>query len=346
MEAPGDTQDGPYKIEDNFLEASTEAIMFGGGPATTTPTDITIRSNHFFKPWQWMKGHTPFQGGDSGNPFIVKNHFELKNAVRVLAEANLMENVWGGFTQRGHAILLTPKNQYSSKSHQNVCPLCQVTDVTVRYTHVAHAGGGMALGTILSDGDGAALAGTRWSIHDVVLDDISKQYVGGGGLFELQNGWPANPLNTVTINHITGFPDPNSHIVIMGNQSSNPPMYGLVFTNNIVMTGAYPVWNSGGGSTSCAYQGTPAFKIDTCFTTNTFTNNALVASPKADPPSSWPAGNLFPPDPSTVEFTQYDNGNGGNYQLLPGSPYKNMGTDGRDLGADIVGLNAALAGVE
>ena len=340
----GDHQDGPYKIEDNFLEASGEAIMFGGAEATTTPTDITIRSNHFFKPWQWMKGNPQFQGGVGGHPFIVKNHLEFKNAVRVLAEANLMENVWGGFSQTGHAILLTPKNQ-GTKSGKHVCPLCQVTDVTIRYTHIAHAGGGMALVTGLS-GDAQALAGTRWSIHDVVLDDISKQYAGGGALFELANGWPANPLNTVTINHITGFPDPNSHIVIMGNQSSNPPMYGFVFTNNIVTTGAYPVWNTGGGSTSCAYQGTPAVKIANCFTTYTFTNNALVASPKGAPPSSWPAGNLFPPDPGSVEFTQYDNGNGGDYQLQAGSPYKNKGTDGRDLGADIVGLEAALAGVE
>ncbi len=32
-----DTQDGPFKIQDNFLEASGEAIMFGGGEATLTP---------------------------------------------------------------------------------------------------------------------------------------------------------------------------------------------------------------------------------------------------------------------------------------------------------------------
>ena len=40
----------------NFLEASGEAILFGGGAATVTPTDITVTNNHFWKPWQWMKG--------------------------------------------------------------------------------------------------------------------------------------------------------------------------------------------------------------------------------------------------------------------------------------------------
>ena len=178
----GDTQDGPYKIEDNFLEASSQAIMFGGGAATTTPTDITIRSNHFFKPWQWMKGHTPFQGGDSGKPFIVRHHLEFKNAVRVLAEDNLMEDVWGGFGESGFAILLTPKNQHT-KSGNNVCPICEVTDVTIRYTHIFHAGGGIVIATDLSGngkGGAPATAGTRFSIHDVVMDDISRKYVGGG----------------------------------------------------------------------------------------------------------------------------------------------------------------------
>ena len=33
----------------------------------------------------------------------------------------------------------------------------------------------------------------------------------------------------------------------------------------------------------------------------------------------------------------------GNYALAPSSPYKNAGTDGKDIGADIAGLNAATA---
>ncbi|MGA3107660.1 MAG: Ig domain-containing protein, partial [Terriglobales bacterium] len=151
-----DTQDGPFKIQDNFLEASGEAVMFGGGAATLTPTDITITGNHFWKPWQWMKGNTPFVGGANGNPFIVKNHLELKNAIRVLVEANLMENSWGGFSQTGYGILLTPKNQHAHDGG-NVCPLCQVTDITIRYVHVSHAGGGIQMATVLSgNGSGGA----------------------------------------------------------------------------------------------------------------------------------------------------------------------------------------------
>ena len=342
----GNHQDGPFKISNNFLEASGEVVMFGGGAATLTPADIEIRGNHFFKPWQWMPGNPRFVGGVGGNPFIVKNHLELKNATRVLIEANLMENNWGGFTQSGYALILSPKNQHTQNG--NVCPLCQVTDVTVRYTRISHSGSGIALATSISgDGrnGGPALAGSRFSIHDVVIDDISKKY-GGGTLVLVINGWKKNPVNTITINHVTGFPDSNGHVLMLGNQLSNPSMYGFVFTNNIMATGDYPVWNSGGGLTSCAAKGTPAQKIAKCFSTYTFKNNGLIGTPDAFPPSSWPAGNFFPADANAAGIVQFGNGNGGDYRLAPNSRYKNAGTDGRDLGADIIGLNAALAGVE
>ena len=345
----GNHQDGPYKIEDNFLEASGEAIMFGGAKATKTPTDITIQFNHFFKPWQWMPGNHPFVGGPDGNPFIVKNHFELKNAARVLVEANLMDNSWGGFTQTGYGIVLTPKNQIT-KSGLDVCQLCQVTDVTIRYVQISHAGGGIVMATGLSHGKdgggGPALAGTRWSIHDVVLDDLSTKYAGPGTVFQISNSWPKNPLNTVTINHITGFPDSTGTMMFMGNKITNPEMYGFVFTNSIVTTGRYPVLNTGHGQESCAFKDVPITTITKCFTTYTFANNGLVTPPPQDPPSAWPANNMFAQTVDDVGFTNFNNGNGGNYELLPKSPYKNKGTDDKDLGADIVGLNEALANVE
>ena len=339
-----DTHDGPFKIQNNFLEASGEAIMFGGGAATFSPTDIQILNNHFWKPWQWMPGNPNFIGGPDGRPFIVKNHFELKNAVRVLVEANLMENNWGGFSQTGPGIVLTPKNSFG------LCPLCQVTDVTIRYVHISHAGSGIQMATVLSgNGTGGypALAGARWSIHDVVIDDLSKKYVGGGTAFEIMNGWTKNALNSITINHVTAFPDPGSHLMIMGNvHYTTNPMYGLVFTNNLVITGQYPVWSTGGGPASCGFKDVPIISIAKCFTTVTFNNNGLVATPPAFPPSTWPANNIFPQTINDVAFANFSNGNGGNYELQSSSPYKNKGTDGKDLGADIVGLNAALANVE
>jgi hypothetical protein len=320
----------------------------GGGPATKTPTDIQIIGNHFWKPWQWMKGNSPFVGGENGNPFIVKNHIELKNAVRVLIDGNLLENVWGGFSQTGYGLVLTPKNQHFPDG-SNVCGICQVTDITVRYVHISHAGGGLQLATAISGNgnNGAqALAGARWSIHDVVIDDLDTKYLGPGTPFQIGNAWPKNPLNTVTINHVTAFPYPNSHMMLVGNLVPTSPMYAFVFTNNLVVTGRYPVWNAGGQNSTCAMHDVPLTTLSTCFSTYTFSNNALVASPTQFPPSMWPANNMFQPTVPGVQFVNFNSGNDGNYELQGNSPYKAMGTDGKDIGADVAALTAALAGVQ
>jgi hypothetical protein len=343
----GNTQDGPFKIQDNFLEAAGEAVMFGGGAAKFTPTDIEILGNHFWKPWQWRPGNQPFVGGADGHPFVVKNQLELKNAIRVLVDGNLIENTWGGFTQNGSGILLTPKSQHKHRGG-NICPKCQVTDITIRYVHISHGGGGIQMATSISGNGkngGEALSGTRWSLHDIVIDDISSNYAGLGNLFMLMNNWTKNPLNTVTINHVTGFADTTTTMIFVGNIVRSVPMYGLVFTNNLLLTSRYSVWNTGGHN-SCAADDVPVTTIKKCFKTFTFANNAIIAPPPQFPPSTWPTNNMFPKTIAAVDFTNFNNGDGGNYELLPGSPYKNAGTDGKDLGADIVGLNAELANVE
>ena len=47
---------GPFTIENNYLEAAGENVMFGGAdPAVTNlvPSDIVLRRNHLFKPLAW-----------------------------------------------------------------------------------------------------------------------------------------------------------------------------------------------------------------------------------------------------------------------------------------------------
>jgi hypothetical protein len=341
------TPGGPYKIVHNFLEASGEGILFGGGASTTTPADIEIRKNHFFKPFQWMPGATGFVGGVSGRPFVVKNHMELKNAQRVLFEANILENNWGGFSQPGGSILLTPKNQHTGNG--NVCPLCQVTDVTIRYSTISHVGSGIRMsnaysGSGQSSGGGVALAGERYSIHDITIDDVNAQkYNGGGGLISISNEWPKNVLNSITINHVTGFPDPNMHILTIGNDPRNPSMFGFVFTNNLVVTGRYPVW-SAFGVPDCAIPSVPTTVMKSCFSSYAFSKNGLISAPSTFSASSWPSGNFFP-SLTAVQFVNYKNGNGGDYRLLSSSPYHNAGSDGKDLGADVNAILSATAGV-
>jgi PKD repeat protein len=53
---------GPYVIENNYLEAAGENVMFGGSDpmiANLTPSDITFRGNHLSKPREWREAIIP-----------------------------------------------------------------------------------------------------------------------------------------------------------------------------------------------------------------------------------------------------------------------------------------------
>ena len=129
--------------------------MFGGAPSTTTPSDIEIRHNHLYRPILWKPGQPGFVGAADGSPFIVKNCLELKNAQRVLFEGNVLENSWGGFSQAGFAIVLTPVNQGGT------CPQCRVTDITLRYNRISHVGGAMLIGNVVGKAPSPPTAGER-----------------------------------------------------------------------------------------------------------------------------------------------------------------------------------------
>jgi hypothetical protein len=337
---------GPYKIVNNFLEAASENILFGGGAATLAAADIEIRHNHMFKPLTWMKGQPGYVGGPNGNPFIVKNLLELKNAQRVLIDGNTMDYSWGGFSQVGFAILLTPKNQAGAHG-SNLCPDCQVTDVTIRNLMIRHVAAGMQIANGLSDNKGKALAGTRYSIHDVVIDDLDGlKYYGAGEFAQVSMGAGAAVLENVTIDHVTAFP--LSRLFVLGGpRGITPPMKNFVFTNSIVSAGLSPVLTTGSGAAAnCAFHPSPLTTFNACFSPYTMRANAFIAPPTAVSAAKWPSGNFFPTAATAVQFVNYNGGNGGDYHLQPSSPYKGAGTDGKDLGADVDAVDLATAGVD
>jgi hypothetical protein len=325
---------GPWKIDDNFLEAAGENILFGGDTATQTPADIEIRFNHLFKPMFWLEG----QPGYKSPPFVVKNHIELKNAQRVLIDSNILDDNWGGFTQHGYSILLTPKNQ--DIAGVSVCPLCQVTDVTIRYSTINHVAGAIVMGDGQTTIGGLPLAGERYSVHDVIVDDLNGPAYMGRGTF-VQLGTVARPLlQDVEINHVTAFPN---HVMFNIGGPNTVQMPGFIFTNSIVAAGESPVTTTGaGGSSNCAFYQVPVKVIDNCFTGYVFSYNAILESPL--PSSKWPGGNFFYTK-AAINFVNYKNGNGGDYHLLLSSPAIGAASDGTNLGADVDAVLSAVSGV-
>jgi hypothetical protein len=333
----GDKAMGPYKIVNNYLEAAGENIIFGGGGATRTPEDIEIRHNHFFKPLIWMKGTPGFVGGPDGHPFIVKNHLEFKNAARVLVEGNVMENSWGGFSQFGFSILLTPKNQ---NGH---CPLCVLHDVTIRYGTISNVGNGITVGNGASDSGALSLGAWNESIHDLVITQVNKKtYNGGGHLFQESNNNEQTPIYNVDISHVTGIGDPTAAMLVLGN-ALNKPLAGFSWTNNILAASGEGITTTGGGPGNCAYPGFgggPAGKLDRCLKNYDFSGNVLVGNS-----GPWPKNNLTPATLASVMFSSSNLSLLRSLQLLPASPFFSGGTDGKNPGADIAAVQAAISGV-
>lgn len=334
----GDYPEGPFEIVNNFLEASGENIMFGGRGARTTPADIEIRRNHLFKPMTWMAGQPGFVGSPEGNPFIVKNNFELKNAQRVLFEENLLENSWGGFTQTGYSIVISPKNQ------QNRCPTCVVTDITIRLVKVINVSSVFQIANTL-DAGGPSAAGERYSIHDVIADRIrGKEYQGPGVFALIMSNQPR--IHDVKIEHVTAsVPGFIFYILAVNPQK----MSNFTFANNIISSDqVIQVGSAGGGVTNCAARADtqgPEAAFRSCFDDSTFTHNIIGGG------ANWPAGNTMVKDLAAAGVRVIHEGNANLYRLCrqkgdgckKPSPAIGAGTDGKDIGADNEAIEKAMA---
>jgi len=350
------------KAYNNFMEASGESILFGGTSALIITSDVEIRLNHMFKPLSW----NPLDKTFIGTKFIVKNNFELKEGQRILVEGNIMQNTWGGFTQNGANILLTPKNQ-SGKNKTNICPICFVSDVTLRYNYIEHGAQGLQVGNGPSDNGGWSLGGHNYSIHDMVFDGMqySECYQCGTFLNLLSSNYQsdapppaAEVMHDVTINHLT-IVNPSSMantktatgFMVMngppaGNKTATPRIDNFELTNSIGDAGSTGARPTGGGSDNCSVGAkTLAAMVTACWAgASSFTGNLLVTD--YDSSVVLPTGNFTTSAWSKVGFVNFNGGDGGDYHLQQSSPYLDAGTDRKDLGADIDAVNSAKSFAE
>jgi len=341
---------GTFKIYNNFLESSGENILFGGAPSKANPTDIEIRRNHLFRPMIWKEGEPGYTPSPKGTPYIVKNNFELKSGVRVLFEANLAENSWGGFSQRGFSLLLSARSQSSQ------CPACRVNDITMRYIRVRHVVSVFQISNNPAPkqlGGGFPADGGIYSIHDIVADGLNPNEDKGGGLFLLlvSNG---PPVHDVQIDHVTSF-GPGLLLSIQNPEGSDK-LRNFGITNSVFSIDGPrpPIASAGGGPGSCASRSQahgPEAVLEDCFTPYKFDHN-LIIDPKNS--NGWPRGNYVVSSPqdagirdlkglvSTDPRLCHEKGPG----CSKNSPGASAASDGRDAGADIEGVEAAIAGIE
>jgi hypothetical protein len=292
---------GPFVIENNYLEAAGENVMFGGAaPAIDglVPSDITFRGNYVTKPLEWRS---------ADSPWTVKNLFELKNARRVLIEANVFENNWAA-AQTGYAIVITPLND-------GTAPWTVVSDVRLRLNVVRHVAS--AVNILGFDYHAPSQQTRHLEIRHNLFYDVDESRWGGVGRFLLIGDEPAD----IVVDHNTVMQS-GSILQMYGRRNGRArPIEGLQLTNNLMLHNAYGIIGdeAGIGRSSIAEY----------LSREEIRGNVFAG---ADP-SLYPSGNFFP----TVAqlWGTFVDPVGGDYRLRPTSLFRAAATDGSMVGADV-----------
>jgi hypothetical protein len=303
---------GPFLIENNYLEAAAENVMFGGADPSIpglVPTDITIRGNHFNKPLEWREQER----------WSVKNLFELKNARRVLVENNLFERSWR-HAQTGNAILFTVRNDGGR------APWSVVEDVTFQYNVVRHAGGGFSI--LGEDNIHPSGRTRRLRIRHNLLYDIDGARWGGSGRFVLIGAAPQD----VIIDHNTVLQSGAAVYAYGLEKDPRAVIQRFVYTNNITMHGDYGIMGESGG-------GMGRRSIARYFPGGLIERNVLAGGNGG----AYDGENYFPSiDDLMSQFSDPENHD---YRLREDSRFLRLATDGGSLGADIGSVLARIARV-
>jgi len=298
---------GPLQIRNNYIEAAGENVMFGGadsGAPALVPADIEISNNYFFKPLSLIP-----------TKYTVKNLLEFKAARRALVVGNRFENN-PAKAQNGFAVLVTPRNQ------SGTAPWSGTSDIAITDNVLINVGSGINI----AGGD---------NIHPTTRTErilVRNNVIGVTGLngadgraFQFMGGSDYTIDHNTIINSAAPPRSPASDLAMV--DSKGAKINNFTFTNNLSTRTRYGFFGSGVG------EGNPALNGN--FTNWTFSKNVIVGAPAG----SYPAGNFFPPEVAAVRFA---NQAGGNYTLAADSPYKNAGTDGKDIGANGAPVTKAM----
>jgi hypothetical protein len=303
---------GPFTIDNNYLEAAGENILFGGAYATIPnliPSNIQIEGNLVTKPLSWNSNDPTTYGGTH---WTVKNLLELKNAQNVTVEGNQFENNWLD-AQTGFAIVMTPRGDQSGGSWVTV------SNVTFTNNIVAHSAQGVDI--LGSDDSSASQFAQNLTIQNNLFEDIGASRFGAtsGRAFEFLPGNAGGSKN-VTVDHNTVDSDTTLAFV-------DGVHTGFVFTNNIAPNGAYGIYVNALGDSLSALQ--------TAFPGGIIQGNVIAGGDSSD----YPSGNYFP---ATMQDVGFVNFSGGNYSLSASSSYISDGTNGTSPGVNMTTLDAAL----
>jgi hypothetical protein len=213
---------GPFRIENNHLEAGHEVVVFGGADPSIrdlVPSDIVVRGNHITRPVAW-KGK-----------WQVKNLLETKSVRRLLVEGNVFENNWQD-AQDGFAFVLKSENPGNT-------PWSESSDVTIRDNYIKGTGSVFNLSAAGSNG-AQIVPAARFLITNNLVEAVNTgPYGGDGKVFQILSG-----LSDLVITHNTVI-NQNSNLAAV--VFDGPPSRGFVMHSNVLGAGQYGVKGGGAG---------------------------------------------------------------------------------------------------
>ena len=320
---------GPFKLVNNYLAATTENVMFGGGGGYSNPyvpADIEIRNNLFDKPLKWLPMTTT--GGTS--QWTVKNHLECKSCLRMIVTGNTMQNAWKSADQQGENIVLTPRTNQSG--YNSV-----VDDITIQNNLLTNANWGFEIAGYDSNClvvNGCYIVGETKRVviqNNLILtralsDQASYQPLG----FCIGAKGDSLLIQHNTVQGVNGSLPTYSFFFGANLQTlaQYPPPTNVWILDNVVSR--QPTGNSGylGQKALDTYMPLPA-PDDLRFIGN------VMFIPAGDRVATWPLHDYA----TTIPFTFGDASNG-NYQLV--IPYWTDTSDGKLAGVDTNALTAAM----
>ncbi len=316
---------GPFKIVNNFLEAGTNNLIFGGGPSATAalnPSDIEIRRNHFFKPRSWSSTDPSY----AGMKWNIKNHLELKTAQRVVIEGNVFENMWPA--AQDQSLVLTVRTSTA------LSPWSAVIDVMIQnnwfknVSGVLNASGYDDCGNSVLTGPpcrpGPAEApGTQARV--LFRNNIAQMRPVPAGVYEGVFPMGVSYTTDCTIDHNTLVGDNQYMFLAIGGK--RVPTNNFTLTNNLSMLGSGGiVGDSTGGADAINRYAPGATVLANVLQGSGSQSNFGPVSAIKIVAAIGDIGYVSPPD---------------DLHLATGSPHKNAGTDGKDIGADVDAVLAA-----
>lgn len=300
---------GPFRIENNHLEAAGEVFMLGGatpGIRDLVPSDVLFARNYVGRPPAW-----------TSEKWTVKNLLELKNARRVMISMNVFEHNWVN-AQAGYAIVFTPRGE------RGAAPWAVVEDVTFTLNIVRNTAGGIVI--LGHDDGGPSGLARRIQISGNLFYAFDRAKWKGDGFFLVMTQGPSE----ITVEKNTVLQRGNL-IEADGRRAGAPiTIERFIFRDNIALHNTYGVHGSGHAVGNDS--------LDAFFPDAEFDHNVLAGAK----PSAYPPGNSFPSAADLMsEFIAPEEGD---FRLKAGSKYLTAAADGGAIGAPVQQLRLLLEG--